>query len=114
MSQGAKRVLLVDDSELLRMTLGAFLEEAGYLVSEAGTVAEARASLDAGPYHAVLLDMMLPDGFGTELIPLVRAQLPEAKVVLLTGLDRVDAAGADLVLIKGGHPDEIVRELDAL
>ncbi len=109
------RVLVVDDSEGVRMTMTAILEDAGYAVSEAGSLAEARALLRGRVYELVILDMMLEDGVGTELIPAVRSALPAAKVVMFSGGDDQDIGkAADLTLAKGDDPMEIVRRLAAL
>ena len=109
-----RRVLVLDDSEALRSTLAVFLEEAGYQVTEAGSVAQAREALAAGSFELLLFDLQLPDGLGTELIADARRLHPAAKVIILSGSDSVDGRGADLVLTKGGSPAEIVRRFDSL
>lgn len=108
------RVLIVDDSEPVRLTLAAILEDAGYAVSEAASLAEACARLEREAYDVIFLDRMLSDGEGTELIPVVRRGLPGAKIVLFSGGTPEATAGADLVLTKGEQPAEIVRRLAAL
>jgi two-component system OmpR family response regulator len=109
------RVLIVDDSEGVRMTLTAILEDAGYAVSEAASLAEARARLAGEVYEVIILDVMLEDGLGTDLIAAARSALPAAKVVLFSGGAAEEIRGAaDLVLAKGGDPMEIVRRLAAL
>jgi DNA-binding response OmpR family regulator len=105
-------VLLVDDSEPIRFTLGTLLEEAGHAVHTAASLAQARGVLAARAWDVVLLDVNLDDGMGMDLIPAVRALQPSPLVVMLTGgYDEVPAA--DLVVRKGGHPDDIVKAIEA-
>ena len=62
------RILVLDDDTLLRSILVERLERSGYDVVQAGTLAEARkAAQDAAP-DVALLDIMLPDGKGLDLI----------------------------------------------
>ena len=114
------RVLLVDDSEANRLTLGSLLEDEGHQVELASSVAEGRDALqhpDAA-YDLVLLDLHLGDGLGTKLLPVVRARLPSARVVLISGsieeheLPRDSAF--DGVLDKGRSFDDLVRLMNAI
>jgi two-component system, response regulator RegA len=80
------RILLVDDDESNRLTLSALLEDEGFEVREATSFAEACEVL-SGPssFAIVLTDQNLGDGLGSDLMPVVRARLPRAKVVLMSG-----------------------------
>jgi CheY-like chemotaxis protein len=114
------RVLLVDDSEANRLTLGTLLEDEGLQVELASSVAEGREALQrpGAAYDLVLLDLHLGDGLGTKLLPVVRAELPEARVVLISGsiedheLPRDDAF--DGILDKGRSFDDLVRLMKAV
>jgi DNA-binding response OmpR family regulator len=55
-------------------------------VSEAGTVGEALREVDAPP-DWILLDLMLPDGSGTDVIRHVRAHRLASRVCIVTGCD---------------------------
>jgi DNA-binding NtrC family response regulator len=81
------KLLLVDDGEANRWTLSALLEDEGFEVDTAGSFSEARALLAAGEprYDVALLDLHLGDGLGANLVPLLRARHPEAKVVMMSG-----------------------------
>jgi CheY-like chemotaxis protein len=59
-------ILIVDDEDLLRLTLKSRLEKEGYSTTEAASVTEARKRLAEEP-RLVLLDQRLPDGTGVEL-----------------------------------------------
>ncbi len=108
------RLLLVDDDEGNRLTLAALLEDEGFEVDVAVSFSEAKGKLSLAPpaYAAVLLDHSLGDGYGTELVPLIRTVLPQAKIVAMSGSVGADRMrrGADADLPKGLHfPDFLGR-----
>jgi two-component system response regulator RegA len=112
------RILLADDDESQRISLGILLEDEGFVVDVVASFAAARARIE-GPgaaYDLVILDQHLGDGLGSSLVPLVRARIQGAAVMLVSGsvtqADRA-IAGIDAVIAKGmAFPDllEIVRE----
>lgn len=79
-------ILVVDDSLTVRMNLHEALEQAGLNVSSCATALEARAALAAERYGLVILDVLLPDGDGTDLLKEVRADaaMSETSVMLLS------------------------------
>jgi CheY-like chemotaxis protein len=94
-------VLTVDDMAVNRLTLVALLEDDGHLVDEAASCAQARERLAANIYDVVLLDLGLPDGNGTSLIPEIRVQ-KRTRIVLISGSDAsAHAAQVDGVMMKG-------------
>lgn len=103
-SEMNQKVLVVDDDESNRFSLAALLEDEGFEVEVASSYAEAEQKLLTGDpqYSLVLLDQRLGDGLGTDLVPTVRARLPRAKVVLLTGGYAVRDTPVDAVIQKGG------------
>lgn len=109
----ARRVLLVDDDDANRITLSALLEDAGLAVREAATLDEAREAIDEEQACVlVLADYHLDDGLGVELLPLVRARLPGARFVVVSGdadADRI--VGIDGVLRKGDDPNTVVARV---
>ena len=108
-------LLLVDDNAGVRLTLSAILEDEGFTVSTAESVAEARLLLqaDGADYDGVLLDVHLKDGLGTALVPLIRARLPRAKVILLSGSAEPGAhpCGADAELAKADDFDMLIAQV---
>jgi len=64
-----ERILVVDDDRLIREILAERLEKKGYRVDRAGSLAEARAAVDKVTPDVAILDVKLPDGEGTELLP---------------------------------------------
>jgi DNA-binding response OmpR family regulator len=66
-------VLIVDDSLTVRMDLAEAFERAGFHPRPCATVAEARSALSVESVRIVILDVLLPDGDGVELLKEVRA-----------------------------------------
>jgi DNA-binding response OmpR family regulator len=78
------RVLVVEDDPNLRLTLVDNLEEEGYAVEAASTLAEARAKWKATGFDVVVLDIMLPDGDGYSLCRELRQAGTSSRVLMLT------------------------------
>lgn len=108
-----RSILVVDDSEAVRITLEAIFEDRGFEVIAAESLAEARRKLARG-FDAVLLDLHLPDGTGTSLVREVRACCPTSIVIVLSGDTGVDPAGADLAAVKGGDPEDLAVLVERL
>ncbi len=108
------RVLLVDDSEAVRFTMGAIMELAGHQVITASSLAEARARLGEAAFDIAVVDVHLDDGLGSELIPEIRRRMPGAAIALLSGAAVLGEVGADVVLEKGGDPETLVRRVEHL
>ncbi len=85
-----KVVLVVDDEESLRGFLAELLQMAGYQVRTAGGGGQALEMLSGGAFDAVLLDVVLPDLSGLEVLRRYRERGGVAPVVVLSAL-----AGAD-------------------
>ena len=111
------RVMLVDDHASLRRPLAFMIEREPDLtvVAEAGSLAEARAHLQAGTSpDAVILDLNLPDGDGTDLIRDLRRVNPLANTLILSGVidvrsrARAVAAGAGAVFPKTTEIEELI------
>jgi len=116
------RVLLVDDSADLRLVVRRALERHGGfdVVAEASDGAAAVEVAASAAPDIVLLDLAMPglDGFGA--LPQLRAIVPDAKVVVLSGLPprgaerRARSAGAVGFLEKGIPSRRLVDELIAI
>jgi len=113
------RVLVIEDERSLLHNLTRGLEEEGYEVVGAASIAQAREALARQP-HLILLDLMLPDGSGIELLRQFRGQGVWQPILVLTARDSVDDrvegldAGADDYLVKPFSFNELLARLRAL
>lgn len=90
------RILCVEDNPDMLMLLKDLLEWDGCFVGEAQTLAVARKRLAAEAYDLVLLDLMLPDGDGLDLLSEMRA------------MDRTKAM--PVIILSGRGDDETIQE----
>jgi CheY-like chemotaxis protein len=97
-TERAPMILVVDDEVLIRMVLSDYLQDCGFKVLEAGTVAEAIAIIEASQsiIDLVFSDVNMPGGKdGIELAQWVRTNRPELPVLLTSGDEKkADLAGA--------------------
>jgi two-component system NtrC family response regulator len=87
-----EKILLVDDDPTILSTLTRFLTKQGYAVAGASTGREAVAALKGEAMSLAILDLMLPDATGLELLAHVREHSPDTEVILFTGLGALDSA----------------------
>lgn len=76
-------IVVVDDSLTVRMDLASTFEEAGFRAVPCASAAEARAALAREPADVVILDVILPDGDGVELLRELRARERGGDLVIL-------------------------------
>jgi two-component system, OmpR family, response regulator QseB len=114
------RLLVVEDDDVLLDGLKVGLELAGFTVDTVTTVADARSALEHARFDAVVLDVMLPDGTGLDLLQHVRSRRDRVPVLLLTAkdatADKISGldAGADDYLGKPFDLDEVAARLRAI
>lgn len=114
------RILVVEDDAMLRDGLRVGLGMAGARVDDVESCAEARAALAAGRFDAVILDLMLPDGSGLDVLAGMRRAGDTTPVLLLTALDDVPDrirgldGGADDYLGKPFDLGELAARVRAL
>jgi two-component system KDP operon response regulator KdpE len=113
------RVLVVDDEQQILRALHTSLRAAGYEVDTASTAAEALAAAALRPPEAVILDLVLPDGTGTDVCRELRTW-SSAPVIVLSAVgeerEKVAAldAGADDYVTKPVGVDELLARLRAV
>jgi len=114
-----QRVLIVDDEPQILRALRATLHGAGYTVDVAATAEEALTAAAAHPPEAVILDLVLPDGNGTDVCRELRAW-SDAPVIVLSAIgeerQKIAAldAGADDYVTKPFSVDELLARLRAV
>jgi DNA-binding response OmpR family regulator len=101
-----RSVLMVEDNidhvELCREHL--LPEEFDLFVARSGT--ECLAAIKARPYDVILLDYMLPDTNGMDLLPRIREFQPNALVLFVSAMDDVDLS---YQAIKAGASDYVIK-----
>jgi len=109
-----KRILIVDDDESSRSILSLMLERAGYETETAGTGQEALDKAQEKFFNLILLDIMLPDVKGTELLATLKEMHPDTAVIMATAYASLETAvqalnkGASAYITKPLYVDEVL------
>jgi DNA-binding response OmpR family regulator len=115
----ATNVLIIDDDEALATMLGEYLEARGLEIARRATASEGLAALEDGDFDVVILDVMLPDLDGFEVLRRIRER-SAVPVLMLTArgeeTDRIVGLeiGADDYLPKPFSPRELLARLRAV
>lgn len=120
-----RRILVVDDHAMVRKGLISILSLQQYCgqplqCDEAGTAEEALEQLERHSYALVLLDISMPGQGGLELLPFIRAQWPDTRVLMLSMFPEEQFAlralklGASGYLTKKEAADELVLAVEQI
>ncbi len=113
------RVLIVDDHAVVRSGLRLLIEneEGMEAAGEAGSASEAVLEARAAKPDVVLLDVVMPDGSGLDIVPTLLHERPELKVLVLSMQDdpqyvrQAFAAGASGYVLKEAADTEVVAAI---
>ncbi len=105
-----KSLLIVDDDAPLRNRLARAMEQRGFTVVTAASVAEGLEVSGTAPPAYAIVDLRLEDGNGLEVIEALRAARGDVRVVMLTGYGNIATA---VVAIKAGAVDFLAKPVDA-
>lgn len=115
-----EKVLLVEDEVAIRKFTKINVEKAGFEVLEAGTGEDGvKIALEENP-HVVILDVMLPCMNGFEVCDILRNEIPDVGIIMLTAktqdVDRILGLekGADDYMVKPFNPQELVLRIQSL
>ncbi|WP_353472387.1 response regulator [Salipiger sp. H15] len=114
------RILIVEDDPVLSEGLSVGLGLSGFTADPVATLADARAALAGPGFAGMVLDVMLPDGSGLDLLAEIRRGGSDLPVLLLTARDQVRDrisgldAGADDYLGKPFDLEELAARLRAI
>ena len=120
-----KRILIVDDEDMLRELLTEQLTEAGYAVCEASNGVEAievlkRLQAEQVRVDAVVLDMNMPKMDGAKAFAEIRALFPRMPILIVTGyaqdemVQKVVESGANGVLVKPYDAEALFEKLNEI
>jgi Response regulator containing CheY-like receiver, AAA-type ATPase, and DNA-binding domains len=103
------RILIVDDEEAIRESLETLLEIEGYGVELAVNATEGLKKMEGSNYDLVLLDLMMPDRSGMEVLHDVRQRDQETPIILLTAYGSIEVA---VNALKAGASDYFSKPWD--
>lgn len=114
------RLLVVEDSTRLRMTVAKALRRCGYVVDESEDGEDGLWQAQVVDYDGIILDIMLPKRNGFEVLSELRNQGKETPILLLTARSEIEdrvaglRKGADDYLCKPFALEELLARVDAL
>jgi EAL domain-containing protein (putative c-di-GMP-specific phosphodiesterase class I)/CheY-like chemotaxis protein len=98
-----REILVVDDEDGVRNALARALRNAGYSVTPASSVQEAKSKLSSMTFDLVISDLHMPIEGGLELLQSIRESDPELPVILITGAPTTESAVGALQLKATGY-----------
>ncbi len=111
------KILVVEDEPSLQEVIQATLEKERFIVEVAGNLALAKEKTGVYQYDCILLDIMLPDGSGLELLQHLKETRRSENVIILSAKDSIEDKilgldlGADDYLAKPFHLAELVARV---
>ena len=115
-----KTLLIVDDDKPFQSRLCRAMEQRGFSVTTADSVAEGLAAILLSPPAFAVIDLRLQDGSGLDVISQLKERRPDSRGVILTGYGNIATAvtavklGAFNYLAKPADADEIYNALVAV
>lgn len=105
-----KTLLIVDDDAPLRNRLARAMEQRGFSVTAAASVAEGLECAGTKPPAYAVVDMRLEDGNGLQVVEVLRQARPGVRIVMLTGYGNIASA---VTAVKAGAVDFLPKPADA-
>lgn len=115
-----KRILVVEDDDVVRKNLSTFLARAGYETDQATDGIEALDKLKLTPFDLVLSDIVMPRMDGLALIERIGSGWPETRIIAMTAYfqsdsdGRFSAAGAHDFIGKPIMFDDLLAKIERL
>ena len=120
-----KKILVIDDSESVRLHVSNILKEAGYEVVTAIHGNDALAKLDGSKYRLFLCDVMMPEMDGLQFVKVVKEEKAYSEyrfvpIVMLTTINdekkkfEGQTSGVKAWLVKPIVPDMILKAIEKL
>jgi DNA-binding response OmpR family regulator len=115
-----RSILAVEDDPAIRRGVADALTFAGYQVQQAGNACEGQRLAGERRFDLILLDVVLPDGSGLDILAEIRERAPQQPVIMLTARgeeqDRVNGLrrGADDYIVKPFSVKELLARVEAV
>ena len=114
------KILIIEDEKALSNSIVEYLGSNNYLCEQAFTYNDAKLKVNLYDYDCILLDIMLPDGNGLDILIDIRKRNSSAGVIIVSAKDSVDdkinglAIGADDYISKPFHLAELSMRIYAV
>lgn len=117
---GRKRILIVDDEGIVRISCKRILSPEGYEVEVASDGYEAIELIRKQTYDVIITDLKMPKMDGLEVLQWIKRESPSSKVIVITGFSTPDIAekstslGANKYLEKPFTPEALLSAVKAV
>ncbi len=114
------KILIVEDEKDLRETMVASLAKEHFVIEAVGNFRSASEKIEVYDYDCILLDIMLPNGNGLQLLELLKKQGKSSNVIIISAKNSLDdklkglELGADDYLTKPFHIAELNARIKAV
>ena len=114
------KILVVEDEPALADSIARYLREEGYVCSVSNNYADAHQAIHVYEYDCVLVDIMLPDGSGMDLVDEMKKLEGETGIIIISAKDSLDdkikglELGSDDYITKPFHLSELNARIKAL
>lgn len=114
-----QKLLIVEDEGEMCLLINLLLDGEGMEIEHVQSISEAVEYFQQEVPSVVLLDNRLPDGYGIDMINFIRAEYPDTKIIMISGVDASakDVAlenGADLFLEKPFNKKTLIQSIQGL
>ncbi len=105
----AERILVVDDEQIIRESLGFVLKKEGYVVEEAANGKDAIEKQENNPFDIVITDIEMPEMRGMDLLEQIARKTPQTFVIIITAFGSLETA---VQALRKGAYDYILKPVD--
>ncbi|MFH1675162.1 MAG: response regulator [Pseudomonadota bacterium] len=103
------KILIVDDEPRMCKSLEALLTEEAYEIHTSGNGVDAMKSLDENMFDLILLDIVIPDMDGRQIMDHITSRCPDTPIILMTGHASVESA---VTALRGGAYDYLKKPFE--
>lgn len=104
-----EKILIVEDDSFFQQVFSDLLKSEGYVVDTASSGGEAYQLLSSNDYHVVIIDLLLPDVSGLEILSRIKDQDPAIDVIVVTAHANMETA---IFALKHGARDYLVKPIN--